>query len=390
MCPLHIFQQRKDSGIFQSFCDLEDVRFLLDFFTSLCEVHKHSSILFFLGFRSFLDFPENSASESFQVYFHLFCDVFDDCTLWNGIGRDLMLVGTRGASQRVTREHFARQWHDPTLADELAGLGFEHPEQLGALFIGGASYLKALSAEALPLVDDYPKRIHGPIPDLNQLEPMYLTWTDTDRARERFLSDPFIESLWPEDLRESTRPFFDSQRIINTLSFGLRPTNRSLAHDAMEILTQTELVAPVMWLLGTNADFYEIAKAARGPARENPDLDFHLGAALVAQRRYESALAPLARSERNPNNFTLATSVRVLALCAAGRMEEANALARARRDRMVAGPRLDDFFEVLGELCREAPVNVAYLDRERLPVGGAMHPTRSSKPSRGRDESLSP
>ncbi|MBW2292506.1 MAG: fused MFS/spermidine synthase [Deltaproteobacteria bacterium] len=300
--------------------------------------------------------PEQAA----RAILRSFCDVFDDCSLWNGIGRDLMLVGTRGAAQRVTEEHFVRQWHDPKVVEELVGLGFERPEQLGALFIGGADYLKALSQDTPPLVDDFPKRIHGPIPDLHQLEPLYLSWTDTNRARDRFLADAFVKSVWPPELREASRPYFDSQRIINTLAYGLRPADRSLAHDTLEILTQTELVAPVMWLLGTNADFQRIAAAAVGKKRENPDLNFHEGAALVARRRFEDALGPLERSEQNPKNFTLATSVRILALCAAGRSGEANDLARERRGRMLTGARMDDFLETMSRFCTDDAAKIAY------------------------------
>jgi spermidine synthase len=305
--------------------------------------------------------PIHSVSEQASLAItRSFCDVFEDCSLWNGIGRDLMLVGTRGATQRVSDEHFARQWRDPVVAEELIGLGFERPEQLGALFIGGADYLHELTRDTLPLVDDFPKRIHGPIPNLYQLEPMYLTWTDTERARERFLEDPFIASLWPPALREATLPYFDSQRVINTLSFGLRPADRSRAHDTLAILTQTELVAPAMWLLGTNADYQRIVEAAEGRARENPNLQFHRGAALVARRQYEAALEPLELSEQNPRNFTLATSVRILALCAAGRADEAQALAEERRPRMVAEPRVDDFFETMGRYCDAEPMAVAW------------------------------
>jgi len=305
--------------------------------------------------------PIHSVSEGGSLaVVRSFCEVFEDCSLWNGIGRDLMLIGTRGANQRVSPEHFARQWHDPVVAPEIIRLGFERPEQMGALFIAGADFLKEASRNTLPLVDDFPKRIEGPEPNLEQLEEMFVGWIETDRARERFLADPFIASVWPVALRDSTLPYFDSQRIINTLSFGLRPADRSRIHDTIEILTQTDLVAPAMWLLGTNGDNQRIVDAAEGAMRDEPNLQFYLGAALVAQRQYEAALEPLALSERNPKNFTLATSVRILALCAVGRAEEARALAVERRPRMVPSPRVDDFFETVSRFCESGPVEVAY------------------------------
>ena len=75
------------------------------------------------------------------------------------MGYSLMLMGTRNASGPVSAEHFARIWRDPDLLPELNELGFERPEQLGALFIGGAEYLEHISADAPPLVDDRPTRL---------------------------------------------------------------------------------------------------------------------------------------------------------------------------------------------------------------------------------------
>ena len=81
-----------------------------------------------------------------------------------------------------------------------------------------------------------------------------------------------------------------------------------------------------MWLLGTNADYQRIVAEAEGEELTNPNLQFHRGAALVAQRRYDEALEPLRLAEGNPHNFTIATSIRILALCEAGRAEEAQAV----------------------------------------------------------------
>jgi spermidine synthase len=306
--------------------------------------------------------PIHSLSErGSRAILRAFCDVFDDCSLWNGIGRDLMLVGTRDARQRVTAEHFARQWRDPKVAEELVAVGFEHPEQLGALFIGGAAYLNELTRDDEPLVDDFPKRILGPEPSLVRLSPMYQSWTDTNRARERFLASPFIAALWPEELREPVLAHFDAQHIINALAFGLHPPERSRARDTHTILSETSLTAPAMWLLGTNADFQRIVAEAEGPELSNPNLQYHRGAALVAQRRYAEALEPLRLAERNPHNLTLATSVRILALCEAGRNDEAQSLAHERLPQMRDDDRMRDYWAAMHEICGIAPLEVAYV-----------------------------
>src|SRR5262249_7682371 len=83
-----------------------------------------------------------------------FCEAFDDCSLWAGSGYDWMLVGTRQLGSAVSEAEFTRQWQDPTVGAELRALGFEQPEQLGALFMADAPQLRGLSADTLPLSDD--------------------------------------------------------------------------------------------------------------------------------------------------------------------------------------------------------------------------------------------
>jgi len=300
--------------------------------------------------------PENGS----LAVIRSFCDVFEDCTLWNGTGRDLMLVGSRNATRRVTGEHFRRQWSDPAVRDELVALGFERPEQLGALFIAGAAYLKDLTRDVAPLVDDFPKRILGPPPDLQELEPLYRTWTDTARARERFEADPFVATLWPPSVREASLPYFAAQQIINDQTFGLRPAGESLVRDTIEILTETDLVAPALWMMGTNADLLRIAHAAEAKGRDFPNLDFYRGVEQIAHRRFANAPPLFERSERNPHNFTVATSLRILALCAAGRPDEARALAVERRPRMPRDARVDDFFDAVAGFCEGGGLEVAY------------------------------
>jgi predicted membrane-bound spermidine synthase len=307
--------------------------------------------------------PIHSVSEpGSRAILRAFCDVFDDCTLWHGLGRDLMLMGTRNARQRATAEHFARQWRDPAVAEELAAVGFERPGQLGALFIGDAAYLNAVTRTSDPLVDDFPKRILGPTPSRSRLAPLHQSWTDTDSARERFRASPFIAALWPEELREATLAFFDAQHIINALTFGLHPPERSRARDTHVVLSETSLTAPALWLLGSDADLQRIVADAEGSGLADPNLRYHRGIGLVARRRYAESLDPLRRSERNPGNRRLAVAVRILALCEAGRVAEARSLASERRREMGDSDRMRDFWAAMNEICGIAPLDVAYTD----------------------------
>ena len=85
-----------------------------------------------------------------------------------------------------------RQWADPIVGPDLRALGFERPEQLGALFLAGADDLRALTADTPPLTDDRPKRL-GRIPTRSyRLRPVYLPWMNVRRARERFTASEFV------------------------------------------------------------------------------------------------------------------------------------------------------------------------------------------------------
>lgn len=88
-----------------------------------------------------------------------FCRAFPDCSLWSGAGLQWMLAGTGGAHHPVPEEQFSAQWHDPIVAPELAALGFERPESLGATFLADAVTIGEWTQGAPPLDDDHPGRI---------------------------------------------------------------------------------------------------------------------------------------------------------------------------------------------------------------------------------------
>ena len=92
---------------------------------------------------------------STKAILRAFCDVFEDCSLWNGTGTNLMMVGTRHIAGPVPDDQFIRQWNDPKVSAEMKRLGFEQPEQVGALFIGDAEYLR-VHRQHRSLIDDDP------------------------------------------------------------------------------------------------------------------------------------------------------------------------------------------------------------------------------------------
>jgi spermidine synthase len=287
-----------------------------------------------------------------------FCDVFDDCTLWNGMGLDLMLVGSRGATGPGSEERFARQWKDPVVAPELRSLGFERPEQLGALFVGGPEYLRRITASTPPLVDDFPKRVMSYSDMTAEGSPRYFEWRDTDAARQRFETDPVIARLWPEGLREASLPWFRWQDVINRVFLGdYADDRRAQLEAAHRLLTETSLEAATLWLLGSDADLQRIVSQHPEGGDDPGGVTMHRGLRALSERRYSKAAslfeAVMARADGEQLLLRDAHRYRMFALCMDGRGDEARTEDAAKRTELgVEGP-LPPFWEGLWALCEE-------------------------------------
>ena len=256
-----------------------------------------------------------------------FCDVFEDCSLWNGIGSNLMMVGTRGARGPVTEEQFTQQWRDPVVAGEMTRLGLERPEQLGALFIGDADYLKGIYRDAPPLVDNYPRRIEAILGSQAEMDRLYRSFTDVAAAQSRFQTSPLMTRLWPERLREASLPYFQLQRMINIHGWRTTTAQQPDIEDIHTLLTQTTLTEPVLWLLGSDADIQGLLAEADQPDLVQPRVQYHLGVHYVAERKYTEAIEPFHRAEAAPEYRERAFRLRIYALCMAGKIELAQQLA---------------------------------------------------------------
>jgi spermidine synthase len=289
--------------------------------------------------------PLHSLSDaSTLAILRAFCDAFSDCSLWNGIGPNLMMVGSRNAQGPAPDAQFVRQWHDSAVAAEMWRLGFELPEQLGALFIGDAAYLKDLVGGVQPLDDDHPQRIESPFQSPEQTERMLVSLTDGAAARERFESSPLIKQLWPEWLRTASLPYFDVQVIINSDSYRdlswnsigvTRPDPDMRMKMAHFLLSRTSLTVPLLLLWGSGPDVQQVLADAKPGELEQPSMQYQLALHLLSQRNYAAAVEPLNQAEQakelNENAFIL----RIYALCMSGKTVEAQRFVQERFGQMI-------------------------------------------------------
>lgn len=287
------------------------------------------------------------ASDVSRSIIRSFCDAFDDCTLWHGIASELMLIGTRNATGPVSVDHVFAQWQNRPVLRELRALGFERPEQLGALFIGDITYLRRISAGVEPLVDDRPRRIDDPPTSPEAEAALVADMLDAEACRERFRTSPFIKRLWPPDLMQASLPFFEFQSLTNR---GATPGQEAM-DSVHRLLTGSVLKTPVLWLLGSNADLQRGVEVATPSELAQAPMQFHLGVRLISERSYAAAASAFGRAEADRGLHERSFGLRLYSLCLAGQLEDARALAASRRTEISTHP----FWGWLDRTCHVLP-----------------------------------
>jgi predicted membrane-bound spermidine synthase len=220
-----------------------------------------------------------------------FCDVFEDCTLWNGAGLDWILLGTRNATGPGSVGAMAQQWSDPVIGPDLQLLAVESPAQLGALFMAGPEDLDEIAGDAPPLTDDYPKRLADQPFDLAAGLSTYVPWLDKEDTRRRFERSPWIERMWPKELRDATPSYFAEQWEINRLLIegpGLDP--EVVLPKLHVLLTDTQLRTLPLWMLRSDEPRQQAAAAAFEKDKTNASALGELGLGALARREYALAL----------------------------------------------------------------------------------------------------
>ncbi len=279
-----------------------------------------------------------------------FLQVFPDASLWHGRLEDVMLVGSRQATGPVSLDWFERQWKDPRIAGEMKALGFEQPEQLGALFIGDADYLRELTRDTPPLTDDFPKRILSDTPVGVTINPLFTKLQDSRSAQDRFTASPLIRRLWPEPMIGRTGPYFELERIANNLLVTTAPVYRDPA-DLHRVITGTTLTAPVLWFMGTTSDVQRAIGTLSPEQRSQPIWQYQLAAGYLSERKFGEALEPFRQAEQRPALFATARLFRIYALCQLRRTQEALPLMAELRSQQGTQPWFERWRAFLGQSC---------------------------------------
>ncbi len=262
-----------------------------------------------------------------------FCDVFDDCSLWNGTTFDWMLVGTRHLNGPVSEGSFSAAWHDPSVLPKLQEIGFEVPQEIGATFLADRDELRQLTAGVPPITDNYPQRLRpaatrlslarGPTAADREMLEFVTRMVDPARSRLAFERSGLVRRLWPQDLALQTLQFFDIQLMINRVMFeGARPLAR--IEDLHRLLTQTTLRQAPLWMLGSDEAQQEAAASGNDGSGM---VEYVLGVRALVARDYGTAAQSFSEAERRGLPVPTVRPLTVYALCLAGRLDAARQLA---------------------------------------------------------------
>ena len=273
-----------------------------------------------------------------------FCEVFEDCSLWNGSNLDWIMIGSRGGLVPPSASHFARQWSDPAVLPELQALGLETPEQLGATFMADAPHLQSITRDTAPLDDDHPGRVGTHIVGPLETLPLYRSWVDAELAGARFAASPDMQKLWPAAYQQGSRDAFEWQGTINRYLAG-EVKNLDEGLPAVDHLQDSSTLETLpLWLMGSTYRIQDQVRRARRKGRSSSDIEQHRIAAAIATRDYEAALR-----FSSPNRPSLSLSkdawmLRIYAMVRAGQIEQARAsFAEAPGD--IKGSKAYEFLE---------------------------------------------
>lgn len=248
-----------------------------------------------------------------------FCDAFPDCSLWSGAGLQWMLAGTRGLHGPVPEEQFTAQWRDPLVAPELAAVGLEQPEALGATFLADATTLEERTRGVPPLDDDHPGRISGQYPSDQNGDPTYRSWMQPGTLRQHFESSAFIRDVWPRALSLRTAASFAPQAVLDDLSGWGHFNPIEALHG---VLTLSSLHTLPLLLMGTDPAVQQIAVPLYEAGARDAGLEFEMGARAMSEHDYEAAAQHLALVTEGPRTVH-AHLLRTLAFELLGRQADA-------------------------------------------------------------------
>ena len=276
------------------------------------------------GFATFwLPIYQLSIAET-KAILRAFHNAFPNTLIWSGPDEEWIMMGIKGAPQKIDNEQLQRLWRDSNTKSDLARIGIETPEQLAAMFVMDGDEIDRISKETKPLTDLYPKRLSDNTEEDKSIHPFAFEYMRATSAAERFRSSRLIQQIWPRAMDSQLDPFF----VIREMRYRARLENTNWLADLIVHLRGSNLREPVLETLGTNSFRVALAEKIAYQKDQLPsDVLPDLLADALAQRNYSEALF---RLEEN-RQYGSATAYDALLLtylyCYTGEVRRAESIA---------------------------------------------------------------
>ena len=229
-----------------------------------------------------------------------FHNAFPNTLIWSGPDEEWIMMGIKGAPQKIGNEQIKKLWRFGSSRDDLARIGIEVPEQLATMFLLDGDEIDRIVSDAKPLSDLFPKRLGDSTVEDKNIHAFAFEYVRSTSAADRFQSSRLIEEIMPAMRSDSLDPFF----VIREMLYRSRLEKTNWLADLDVHLRGSKLREPVVETLGSNAFRVALAEKAADhlqppPVETLPDLT----AAALAERDYARAIQ-LLQDKRTSNAAT--------------------------------------------------------------------------------------
>ncbi|MFT7471351.1 MAG: spermidine synthase [Kiritimatiellia bacterium] len=249
-----------------------------------------------------------------------FCDVYEDCSLWNGHSMDWILIGSRDGLGSLSSEQLRDNWN-LYANEELRDIGIETPGMLGATFMADNEELNFLTADVSPVTDNFPQRISSSTTGMLESSSLYGYMLNIENRKSLFENSSYIADRFPQGFREDTLASFNLEKIFTLIA--LNPHINDQLPYYWEALTQAmesrDLAVLPLLLLGSNPR--EQRSLARSPENEALDSQSAMIKRLFVDREYMAVVDRVNVYQQiasDPNSKLFHEQIKLLALALQG------------------------------------------------------------------------
>jgi spermidine synthase len=193
-----------------------------------------------------------------------FCEVFEDCSLWNGGGLDFMMVGVKDGIDPISAGELEGAW-DSEIGRELELIGLENPDMFGTMFMADSKLLKKITLQIKPVTDNFPHRISPSNEGLRDFSSLYAGLLNIERRKDAYRNSEYISRLFSEETIDKTLDQFEHEGLMTHLLVPLYGTSSIFYWEKITaLLLETDLkVLPLLLLNSSPEEEFLISQVER-------------------------------------------------------------------------------------------------------------------------------